>query len=57
MTKKAGFPGLHLQLIIYGQPNRIRLETIETLAIQQSTQYNWGWMNEQDYIKWASQSH
>ncbi len=34
-TKKAGFPGLHIQLIIYWRPDLIRLETFETLAVQQ----------------------
>lgn len=56
MTKKAGFPGLHLQLIIYGLPNQSRLETFETLQFNSATQYNWGWMNEQDYIKWANKA-
>lgn len=56
MTKKAGFPGLHLQLIIYGLPNQSRLEIFETLQFNSATQYNWGWMNEQDYIKWANKA-
>lgn len=53
-TIEAGFPGLHLQLIIYGLPDEDRLVTFETLQFNSATQYNWGWMNEQDYIKWAS---
>ncbi len=56
MTRKAGFPGLHLQLIIYGQPDQSRLETLENLGINSLTQYNWGWMNEQDYIKWGTKA-
>ncbi len=56
MTIKAGFPGLHLQLIIYGLPNQDRLLTLETLQINSLTQYNWGWMKEQDYIKWATKA-
>jgi hypothetical protein len=55
-TKEAGFPGLHLQLIIYGLPDQDRLATFETLKFNSATQYNWGWMNEQDYIKWASKA-
>jgi len=56
MTKKAGFPGLHLQLIIYGLPNQSRLQTLENLNFNSLTQYNWGWMGEQDYIKWATKA-
>jgi hypothetical protein len=56
MTKKAGFPDLHLQLIIYGLPNQDRMNIIETLHINSVTQYNWGWMNEQDYIRWGTKA-
>jgi pentatricopeptide repeat protein len=56
MTKKAGFPDLHLQLIVYGLPNEERLNTIDTLRFNSITQYNWGFMNEQDYIKWATKA-
>ena len=55
-TIEAGFPGLHLQLIIYGQPDPGRLEIIENLKFNSAAQYNWGWMNEQDYIKWANKA-
>jgi hypothetical protein len=55
-TKEAGFPGLHLQLIIYGQPNQESIKIHETLKINSLTQYNWGWMQEQDYIKWATKA-
>ncbi len=55
-TKEAGFPGLHLQLIIYGRPNEERLQVHETLKINSLTQYNWGWMQEQDYMKWATKA-
>jgi len=55
-TKKAGFPDVHLQLIIYGLPNEERLKTLETLQFNSLTQYNWGWMREQDYIKWATRA-
>jgi hypothetical protein len=53
-TKKAGFPGLHIQLITYGLPNQSRLNTLDMLQINSLTQYNWGWNGEQDYIKWAT---
>jgi hypothetical protein len=56
MTKKAGFPDLHLQLIVYGLPNQDRINTIDTLKFNSITQYNWGFMNEQDYIKWATKA-
>jgi pentatricopeptide repeat protein len=56
MTKKAGFPDLHLQLIVYDSPNQERLNTIEALKFNSITQYNWGFMNEQDYIKWATKA-
>jgi len=55
-TIQAGFPGLHLQLIIYGLPNEDRLQTLETLKVNSLTQYNWGWMREQDYMKWATKA-
>lgn len=55
-TKKAGFPDLHLQLIVYDSPNAERLNTIAALKFNSITQYNWGFMNEQDYIKWATKA-
>jgi len=56
MTKEAGFPDLHLQLIVYGPPDQERLNRLETLQINSITQYNWGFLNEQDYIKWATKA-
>ncbi len=55
-TKAAGFPDLHVQLIIYGEPNQERLETHRKLKINSLTQYNWGWMGIQDYMKWATKA-
>jgi hypothetical protein len=55
-TIQAGFPGFHLQLIIYGLPNEDRLQTLETLKVNSLTQYNWGWMREQDYMKWGTKA-
>ncbi len=55
-TKAAGFPGLHLQAILFGQPNKNTVETVEALKFNSATQYNWGWMKEQDYIKWGTKA-
>jgi hypothetical protein len=55
-TKQAGFPDLHLQLIVYDSPTTERLNTIAALNINSITQYNWGFMNEQDYLKWAAKA-
>ena len=55
-TKEAGFPDLHLQLMIYGLPSQERVQLHETLKINSLTQYNWGWMREQDYLKWANRA-
>ena len=55
-TKEAGFPDLHLQLTVYGTPNQERLQLHETLTINSLTQYNWGWMRETDYMKWATRA-
>jgi len=55
-TKEAGFPGLHLQAILFGNPNKNRVETLDALNFNSTTQYNWGWMKEQDYIKWGAKA-
>jgi hypothetical protein len=56
-TKKAGFPGLHLQLIVFGSPSQEWIENLKELQFNSVTKYNWGWSNEQDYIKWATKAH
>ncbi len=56
MTKKAGFPDLHLQLITYGPPDPDRSNTLKALQVNSVTQYNWGFLDEQDYIKWATKA-
>jgi hypothetical protein len=56
MTKKAGFPDLHLQVITYDSPNPDRSNTLKALQINSTTQYNWGFLDEQDYIKWATKA-
>jgi len=56
MTIKAGFPGLHIQLITYGLPDQDRSNTLKTLQVNSITQYNWGFLEEQDYIKWGAKA-
>lgn len=55
-TREAGFPDLHLQLTIYGLPSKERVALHEKLGINSLTQYNWGWMRETDYMKWATRA-
>jgi len=53
-TRKAGYPGLHLQLIVFGNPNQDMINNINALHFNSVTKYNWGWSKEQDYIKWVT---
>lgn len=55
-TKKAGFPGLHLQLIALGDPGEEIIQQIETLGVNSVTKYNWGGPHPEDYIKWGTES-
>lgn len=55
-TKKAGFPGLHVQLIGNGSPNTGILETIKKLDISSITKYNWGGPHPEDYVQWGVES-
>ena len=55
-TKKAGFPGLHLQLIGNGAPNENLLNQIEILGANSITKYNWGGPHPEDYIQWGMES-
>lgn len=70
-TKKAGFPGLHIQLIGWGEWSDLtpRLcdklymegltinEIIDKLGINSITAYNWGGAKPQeDYLKWGEQA-
>lgn len=55
-TKKAGFPGLHLQLIGNGTPNENLLNQIEILGANSITKYNWGGPHPEDYIQWGMES-
>ncbi len=52
-TKKAGFPDLHLQQIVFSTPNKELLEKIEILGANSVTLYNWGGPHPQDYIQWG----
>ena len=53
-TKKAGFPGLHLQQIVFGSPGQEILKSIEALGVNSVTKYNW-WASSipEDYIRWG----
>lgn len=55
-TKKAGFPGLHIQLIGFGAPGEDQLEQIERLGVNSITKYNWGGPHREDYLHWAMES-
>jgi hypothetical protein len=57
-TKKAGFPGLHIQTVVYGTPqqNGDLLQRIEALGADSVTNYNWGRPKPEDYIKWGVES-
>ncbi len=55
-TIKAGFPGLHLQLIGNGEPNKNLLNNIEKLGANSVTKYNWGGPHPEDYIVWAEEA-
>lgn len=55
-TVKAGFPGLHVQAIAFGRPYAELIKMHEVLKINSLTKYNWGWMQEQDYMKWATKA-
>jgi len=52
-TKKAGFPGLHLQQIVFDTPTDDVLDMIDGLGINSVTMYNWDSPHPQDYIKWG----
>jgi hypothetical protein len=55
-TRKAGFPDLHLQVIVFGRPSSDLAHTIDTLKFNSVTKYNWGWWRQQDYIKWGTEA-
>ncbi len=57
-TIKAGFPGLHLQLIVFGSPSQEMIGNLDQLPFSSVTKYNWGWggLKEPDYIKWGTKA-
>ncbi len=55
-TKKAGFPDLHLQLIVFEQPNENLVTNLEKLGVNSVTKYNWGGPHPEDYIQWGTES-
>lgn len=55
-VKKAGFPGLHVQLIANGVPTDNFLRQIETLGISSLTVYNWGGPHYEDYLRWGTEA-
>ncbi|MCG2590767.1 glycosyltransferase WbsX family protein [Rhodohalobacter sulfatireducens] len=55
-TIKAGFPGLHLQLIALGDPGGEIVQQIEALGVNSITKYNWGGPHPEDYIQWGTES-
>ncbi len=55
-VKKAGFPGLHIQLINDGLPSDAFLHQIEVLGINSLTRYNWGGPHPEDYIQWGTEA-
>jgi len=55
-TQNAGFPDLHLQFTILGNPNENIIEKISNLGANSLTQYNWGDPYPEDYIKWGMQA-
>jgi hypothetical protein len=55
-TQKAGFPDLHIQFTIGGNPNDRIIERITGLGVNSLTQYNWGGPHPEDYIEWGVQA-
>ena len=55
-TIKAGFPGLHIQLIGNGAPRANLINLIESLKVNSITKYNWGGPHPEDYIQWGTEA-
>ncbi len=53
-TKEAGFPDLHLQMILTGNPRQPLITQMEAIGINSATWYNWGGPHPEDYMKWGS---
>lgn len=52
-TKKAGFPDLYVQTIVFGTPNEEILKKINGLTSNSVTCYNWGGPHPEDYLHWG----
>lgn len=55
-TKKAGFPDLHLQMIVFQGPGQDLLQNLKTIGVNSLTKYNWGGPHPEDYIQWGMES-
>ncbi|MGM0619537.1 MAG: glycosyltransferase WbsX family protein [Bacteroidota bacterium] len=55
-TKEAGFPDLHLQLIVFESPNQQLQQNLEAIGVNSVTKYNWGGPHPEDYIRWGTES-
>ena len=55
-TKRAGFPGLHIQLIGNGSPSKDLVSKISYIGVNSVTKYNWGGPHPEDYVKWGEES-
>ncbi|MFC2089413.1 glycoside hydrolase family 99-like domain-containing protein [Bacteroidota bacterium] len=53
-TRKAGFPGLHLQMVGFGASDWYA-QQVKSLGVNSVTKYNWGGPHPEDYIKWGVQ--
>lgn len=52
-TNKAGFPGLHLQQIVFGPPEEKLLGLIKSLTADSVNYYNRGGPDPEDYVCWG----
>lgn len=55
-TVKAGFPGLHVQMVAGGKPGKPQLDTIAKLGADSITTYNWGGPHPEEYIRWGTEA-
>ncbi len=52
-VRKAGFPGLHLQIIHFGPSGEDIQRTLEYFGVNSVTTYNWGGPHREDYLDWG----
>jgi hypothetical protein len=55
-TSNAGFPGLHIQGVLWGSPNAEYVNHSESFGFDSFTNYNWGGPHPEDYIKWGTEA-